>query len=67
MQKEKDLNIHAKVNIDNKQWLFFQKYIISVNPLVPSENDKINKKNINNIELNFYNNKTFQKEFTFKK
>ena len=63
---EKNLHIYTKLKIISNEWLYFEKYAISVNILIPPEKDKISEKNINIIELNFYNIKTFKKEFTIK-
>ena len=62
--KQKQLQIQLTLEKDNKQWLCYKKYIISIKLLTFPE-IPINLSN-NNLELDFYDNKTFKRVLTLK-
>ena len=62
--KQKDLQIVFTLDKDTKQWLCYKNYIISIKLLTFPE-IPINLSN-NNLELDFYDNKTFKRVLTLK-
>ena len=62
--KQKELQIQLTLEKDNKQLLCYKNYIISIKLLTFPESS-INLSN-NNLELDFYDNKTFKRVLTLK-
>ena len=62
--KQKDLQIVFTLDKDTKQWLCYKNYIISIKLLICTEGP-INLNN-NNLEIDFYDNKTFKRALTLK-
>ena len=62
--KQKDLQIVFTLDKDTKQWLCYKNYIISIKLLICTEGP-INLNN-NNLEIDFYDNKTFKRVLTLK-
>ena len=62
--KQKQLQIQLSLDKDTKQWLCYKNYIISIKLLTNPEGP-INTSN-NNLEIDFYDNKTFKRVLTLK-
>ena len=62
--KQKELQIQFTMDKDNKQWLCYKNYIISIKILTSPEGP-INMSNYN-LELDFYDNKSFKRVLTLR-